>query len=465
MNAQRNTRMEGCTGTISFDHFSNDRNLYYFNLYNFYQDNVSEWHGDAVLLISPLSPVYYTALQDPIFAQGEIPKDMKENYMDCPFREIKIQNSKTGEGIKIIVSIGLLVIAAMLTFYISKKVKHTKIIPLSVVCQASFQDYLTLGFIIVESIQLIAIGPSFAAFNQFLNNTSEYLSLNLSKAVTFRNTTFWVIFYSMLFSTYIWLLILVFTGFKLCGYNQIKCSRLEKIKVLSIPILSNYLFIPVTVCILSILACDKAIGSNLTDAYLNYDCNMRCWRNEHLIYVVFACFLIITYIPMAILYRTLWQEDHNGLNIRASSTFLVVKNIVFVIAIVISKIIKESSPLPYSIVFAVIMIGLLMYTFYIKLPFNYDRANYILKIMYICVVWNTIICILSNSIEFISYPWLILQLIGWVIIISIGIFLISKLPQNMIIVKRGRKISELFKFAFGKATYRQSTYDATKVIE
>ncbi|OMJ93640.1 hypothetical protein SteCoe_3336 [Stentor coeruleus] len=465
MNAQRNTRMEGCTGTISFDHYSNDRNLYYFNLYNFYQDNASEWHGDAVLLISPLSPIYYTALQEPIFAQGKIPSDMKENYMNCPFRESKIQDSKTGEGIKIIVSVGLLIIATILTFYVSKKVKYTKIIPLSVVCQASFQDYLALGFTFVESIQLIAIGPSFIVFNRFLSNASEYISLNLSKAVAFRNTTFWIIFYSMLFSTYVWLLILVLTGFRICGFSKTACKRLEQIKVLSIPILSNYLFIPVTVCILSILACDKATGPDLTDTYLNYDCNTRCWRNKHLVYVVLACFLIITYIPMAILYRTLWQEDTNGLNIRANSKFLVLKNIVFVILIVIAKIIKESSPLAYSIVFTIIMLGLLIYIFYLKDPFNYDRANYILIIMYTCVVWNTLICTLSNSIEIISYPWLILQLVGWVIIISVGLFFIKKLPQNMIIVKRGREISDLFKFAFGKGTYRKSTYDATKVAE
>jgi hypothetical protein len=209
MNAQRNTRMEGCTGTISFDHFSNDRNLYYFNLYNFYQDNASEWHGDAVLLISPLSPVYYSVLKEPVFAKGEIPKDMKENYMDCPFRESQIRVSKLGEGIKIGVSIGLLVIATIITYYASRKITYTEILPLSITCYANFHDYLTLGFIIIESIQLIAIGPSFAAFNAFLNNTSEFLSLNLSKAVTYRNTTFWVIFYSMLFTTYFWLLILI----------------------------------------------------------------------------------------------------------------------------------------------------------------------------------------------------------------------------------------------------------------
>ncbi|OMJ93642.1 hypothetical protein SteCoe_3338 [Stentor coeruleus] len=459
MNAQRNTRMEGCTGTISFDHYSNDRNLYYFNLYNFYQDNASEWHGDAVLLISPLSPVYYTVLKEPIFANGEFPSDMKENYMDCPFRESKIRDSKTGEGIKIGISISLLIISTIITFYTSRKISYTEIQLLSISCNAKFHDFLTLGFIFVESIQLIAIGPNFVSFNAFLNNASEYLSLNLSKAVTFRNTTFWVIFYSMLFSTYFWLLILVLSTIKLCGCFEYISKKIDDIKIYTMPILSNYLFIPVTVSILSIFACDKAIGLNLKDTYLNYDCKMMCWGNKHIGYAIPACILIIIYIPMAILYRTLWQEDNKDLNIRANSKFLVVKNLAFVCIIVIGKLIHESYQLIFSIVFEIIILGLFRYIFYIKLPFNYDRANYLLKMMYLCIIWNTFVCILSNSINTISYAWLILQLVGWLIIIPVGLYLMFKLPNNYLIIPHGRDIAVLFKFEAGKAFYRQRTFN------
>jgi hypothetical protein len=187
-----------------------------------------------------------------------------------------------------------------------------------------------------------------------------------------------------------------------------------------------------------------------------------CWRKKHLGFAVPACLLIISYIPMAILYRTLWQEDNTELNIRANSNFLIIKNIAFVSIVVIGKIIKDSYSLPYSIVFGIIMLSLLGYIFYIKLPYNYDRANYIQKIMYVCVVWNTLICILSNSISGLLYPWLILQLVGWMSIISIGLFFMSKLPTNMLVSPHGRNIVDLFKFAFGKAAYRQSTYKIIK---
>ena len=42
MSTVRNVRMQGVSGIISYDVLSNNRNLYYFNLYNFYQDNVTE---------------------------------------------------------------------------------------------------------------------------------------------------------------------------------------------------------------------------------------------------------------------------------------------------------------------------------------------------------------------------------------------------------------------------------------
>ncbi|OMJ89892.1 hypothetical protein SteCoe_7880 [Stentor coeruleus] len=462
MIAQRNIRMVGCSGTISFDHSTNDRNLYFFNLYNFYQDSLEEWHGDAIGLISPVSTVYYTVMKEPIFAQGSIPKDMKENYLDCSFRENQIRNSNMGEGIKIGVSIGLLIIAGIITAYASKKVKYNRILPLGVRCYANFQDYLTIGFIIVESFQLIAIGPSFQAFNDFLSKVSEMISLNLSKAASFRNTTFWAIFYAMLFLAYVWLVVLGLLALRVCGCGGAIRKRLEDFKNFTIPFLSNYLFIPITVCILSILACDKAIGTHLDDSYLNYDCKLTCWRGEHIGNVAPACLLIILYIPMAILYRTLWQESNTNINVRANSSFLIVKNIAFVAIIVISKIIKDSYSLAYSFVFGIIMIGLLGYVFYIRLPFNYDRANYMLKTMYLCIIWNTIICILSNSISIFSYPWLILQILGWVAIITGGTIFMSKLPPNMLVTPQGRNIVDLFKFAFGKASYRQSTYKYIK---
>ena len=41
MSTVRNVRMQGASGIISYDKSSNDRNLYYLNLNNFYQDNVT----------------------------------------------------------------------------------------------------------------------------------------------------------------------------------------------------------------------------------------------------------------------------------------------------------------------------------------------------------------------------------------------------------------------------------------
>ena len=458
MQTLRNVRFLGATGMISFSSDSNDRNIYYYNVFNFYEDDLGVWHDDAVALISPLSTVYYTVLKETVWVTGEMPKPMKENYSNCPFRKDEIQNSSRGVTIKISVSIILLFISSILTVYSLKKLRFRKIIMLKIKAYIVFEDYLTLGFIFIEVLQLISIGPSFSAFNEFLSNISEILSLNLSKVTRFKDTTFWVIFLSMLSISYLWIFILAASYFMVFRCFPSIFRRIEEIKVYLMPIVSNYLFVPAIVGLISILMCDKSISDKPTDAYLNYDCNTYCWRDSHIVYSILSSIQFIIYIPLAILYRTIWQEENKVLNIRTNSIYLIVKNLTVVVLVILGKILKDDYELVHGIVFLVIIFLLFVLVLVLKNPYNYDRANLWCKIMILCVLWNTIVCLIGNFVLVEIYAAVILQISGWICIAVMGFVLQSRLPQNVLVSAKGGSIVELFKFAFGIQSYHKSVY-------
>ena len=458
MKAARNIRFIGTTGTISFDSESNNRNLVYFHLFNFYQDKYGNWHDDTVALISPLGSVYYTLMKDIEWAGGSMPVSMKANYENCPFMESEIQDSKSAVNVKIGVSCSLIFITTCFTFYVLKILKYRKLMMLRVKTFINFQDYVTLGFIYVESLQIISIGPSFAGFNRFLNNLSEILSLNISKVTQFKDTTFWIIFYFMLISSYLWLLLLLISACKWLRLSYKTQNRLNSLKRFSTPFLSNYLFLPIVVSIFSILMCDKASGNQMTDSYLNYDCNEKCWQGEHIVYVFLACLLICLYVPIAILYRTLWQEEDASLNIKTKSAYLITKNISVVCLVIIGKILKDDYEFIHAIIFIVVEFSLFVFIIVIKTPFNYDRANLWTKIMIICVLWNSLVCTLGLSLNIEGYALVILQLMGWVVSCICALIIQHKLPQNLLVSKTGKSVVELFRFAFGIQKYVDSKY-------
>ena len=131
-----------------------------------------------------------------------MPLDIQKNYLNCPFREKQIKNSDTGKSIKIGFCVGLLVLALALTVYSLKKISYSPVFPLRAKVYATFDDYLAFGFIFIENAQILSIGPDFASFNRLMSDISQLLSLNLANVISFKDQTFWVIFYAILSLTY-----------------------------------------------------------------------------------------------------------------------------------------------------------------------------------------------------------------------------------------------------------------------
>jgi ABC-type branched-subunit amino acid transport system substrate-binding protein len=457
MNAIRSIRFQGVSGMVAFDHTSNDRNAYHLGLYNIYQDNVTNlWIKDIVSLISPFGSVYYTTYKVPVWPSGSFPEDMKSKYLNCPFQKNQIQDSVAGRNIKMGVSGSLFVLAALLTFYVSKKIEFKSKEMMKSKVYASFEDYLTLGFIFIEGIQISAIGPRLSSVNNFLQNLCELFSLNLSSLNSFRDSNFWTIFYFSLGIGYSWIF-LILIGISSTYFHLVKIeNKVKNIKKLFTNIMSNYFFIPIETVLISIVMCDKASGPNFNQIYSNYDCNQICWNTNYLYKTVPAFFLALAYVPTAIYFGVIWREKNTLASVKGNNLNIVIKRITYVLLIFIEKNLKIDYSLAYAIIFECVIVSLLVFTI-VTTPFNFDRANLWEKVCIGCIAWNSFICILSILISVQEYIWLIIQLFGLVLIIAIGCTFHSKLPQSLLVVHKARSIVHLFRFAFGYEDLRPIT--------
>jgi hypothetical protein len=105
-----------------------------------------------------------------------------------------------------------------------------------------------------------------------------------------------------------------------------------------------------------------------------------------------------------------------------------------------------------------IQISVLLFILALKHPFNYDRANLWCKTMSISVIWNTIVCIISQKSNIKPFILIGVQLGGWFLFFTITVILQSKLTPNLLVSKKGPEIKDLVMFSFGRKSQAESFY-------
>lgn len=442
MQELRNVRFLGTSGTISFDRSSNDRNLVYFFIYNYYETS-GNWITDPVAIVDPLSSVYFKVLKAPVWASGSFPSDLKPMYLDCDFPEEKVKFSNTSFTLQISVFVFVFIISVCLVLYDVSKLPKGPIDVLDSKKVPQLEDMLMFWFVFIEGFQFISIGPTSGQLSHFLSSFADLLSLKFTKSHYFRNHNYWLAFNLLIGSGYLWILFFFISHIPICRYFKLK---LKQIVELATPIMANYLFIPIISGLFSILSCDQAIGDSLKSSFFFYDCSVFCWTNTHLDKVVQSLALLTFYVPISIYYRTRWQEHNSEINFKASSSYLILKNILLMALLIFEKLVKPRNETLHSLLFIFIILFITLQVF-CKNAFNYDRANLWVKVMMVCVVWNCGTCIVLDFIEFNKFGFLGLQLAGWIIALNVGIYLHSKLPEDYLDIGEDHSITDLFHFA------------------
>lgn len=456
MQAAQYTKFLGVTGTVSFDFSSNDRNLFYFNIYNFYESN-GVWHSTEVGLISPLSSVYYQILAEYVWPSGSQPTDLKLKYLNCEFIKAHVKASMTSQNLQLGIIFSLLFLFIVLAVSIQFKLNVEKNSKIEVKTKALFMDYFVMVFIFVESLQLVSIGPSTGRFNKFLANVCKLFSFQLNDFWDFRDREYWQIYFGFLIFGYVWVTICVLDSRVVKGLVKNQMVKLAQFKSFMVPVVSNFMFIPISSQLLKIFSCKEGLGDKLTESFFDYDCSVWCWKTKHLTILICTIILLCILVPSSIYYRIIWSRGNSNVNIKESNIYITIKSIIQLTLIGLDQSLRIRNELLHAILFFIVVFAFNT-IFLFKPPFNFDRADLCSRILSTCVAWNTIVCIVELSIKLKVYILLSLQIGGWVLIISIGIVLYIRLPPSILISKKGRTVVELFKFIFGRGEYVASKY-------
>ena len=456
MQALRNIRFLGTTGVISFDSGTNNRNINYFNVFNFYEDENKTWHDDAVALISPLGSVYFTVLKQTVWSNGKFPHSRKKYYLNCSVFQDQVRDSSSNSIQYSIIST-IFIVSCIFTIILTKFLNIEKLKMIDKKAMIDSRDYFALAFILIEALQIASIGPSFSSFNKILSDVAHLVAIDVFKQENLTKNSFWGLFITITLITCLWILLNLMAFIKILKKSSTLMHMVNKSIYLSIPIMTNYLFIPIIVCLITIIKCDKAIGDKYTESFLNLDCTLFCWKGDHISYSVLSCLLITVFISLTIFHGIMCNSQISN-HIKICPVYFIINKMFEVAIILLSKVFKGYNELLFCFICISLLFLLLIISIIIKKPYNYDRANLWCKLILVCLIWNTTVC-LSEILFIRSKPLLIvIQLLGWLIIIVIGLFMQKRLPENLLISQKGRSVVELFKFGFGILSFKSSFY-------
>jgi hypothetical protein len=85
------------------------------------------------------------------------------------------------------------------------------------------------------------------------------------------------------------------------------CVTFGMIAETALPIIGNAAFIPIISILLDVFLCTESVGDAYTDSYMDRDCFVWCWEEEHIGYAAMSSICLVFYVPFAIYARPWWQ--------------------------------------------------------------------------------------------------------------------------------------------------------------
>ncbi|CAG9330181.1 unnamed protein product [Blepharisma stoltei] len=457
MSAIRKQNFSGCSGSIRIEPDNNNR---FINSLVVKNAILNESSGQVILEeIGNWAPSGNTLLimNKPIVYYGNSsgkPNDFRIVLNNCNFRESQIKPFMKGRYLMSGIGIIVVVWTCFITFCAWKRWSQVVIPELVSQEEASIQDFIMGATIIIEFFQLLMLGPSIKPISPFLYSIGDALSLNFDEFITVKNGIFWIIIDFVFGGVFIWVVLSVIVLLNL-GEKKFWGDRvIRKLNDYAedlIPILGNLCFIPFISLLMDVFVCDKAIGDRFTDSFMMKDCYQFCWKDEHLIYSIFSGIAIILYEPLAVFFRPLWQEMHTLAHVKYLPIHLMEKSLFQIIFIVLNKTVKRAQSLAYGIIFTIISASYAIFTLKYK-AYNYERFSWWLSLSLFGVSWGSILATIKNETGDNSFIWVILLLIGWSLIIGVGITVQQVKYPSFLYRAQSINTEKLYQFAFSFTT-------------
>lgn len=449
----RMQRFTGCSGIISIEESSNDRKNYNYALFQFLFDNRTDSYSEFHLLsLNKEAVSIFIEVKNftwPSKFSG-IPSSNRLDGLSCPFEDKDVQNNEKSQGLFYLFLLFFLVYTIISAFIIWKKWWKKEIKQIELPTSDKFGDNIVMIIIIIDLMQAISMGPDISPLIFEATVFPDAVSLNLSNIISFKKKFYWVALYVTLMFLLCWSILSVIVICRLG--DQYDCQVMKvanKIGVFLIPIMTEALFLPVLSISFFIFDCQEGIGNSLTDSFLAKDCYTSCWESSHLTFVILTFLSLLAYLPLSLFVRPLWQELESEVNIHANPLILMIKAIIQVLIVILNRTVKKSHESLHGISIILLFIMFSLILLKVK-PYNYARTNMWKLLSNAAIIWTCILTSIYWYTKVEPYIWTTFIVLGWILIIGLGIVYQRKKYPNLLISEKPLDISALVKFTFSK---------------
>ncbi|CAG9310114.1 unnamed protein product [Blepharisma stoltei] len=448
----RQQKFLGCSGSVSIESWSNNRNSAILGIYNM------RWNASTNIIYESLCGVYnlgseqlFTFTENLVWYNNKtkIPKDTIEENSDCPFNKNQVQYSRKGAAFFYALCLFIDVITLIMVFYIWSKWCNTEIPKLIKVSTINFEDYIEMGIIFIDFLQILSMGPDMSGYDKFGYNFSDLATLNIDWITKGKKLWFYVL--SVVIVVALWIFLNIESTFKCWGnIGKFFCEFIRPLSKLVMPVVGNICFLPFISVLLSSFACYESIGPTVTQTFVHQDCSTFCWKNSHILWASLSIVSLIVYLPSVIYFRPLFGNSIQK-NIKSRPTFWMVKSIFQINVVILNKALKVYYEWLFGF-FYIAMILALIYFCYRHKPYNYERINLWLIILYFSDIWSILLSSIYSLSNYHSvYLWMSLQYVGWGILVIIGILIQARCYPSLLVTEDPAELGILFRFELGKS--------------
>ena len=437
----------GVTGSILFDQDSLSRELNSVSLYNMYQDSYTkDFVMKETAKASPMS-LEYLKIEKSVWPLGESqPKSMKKFYLNCEFFEYKVSLNRKSVIVETLINVFVMIASGLIALAFVWVNGVVSVEMLSCIRFLETGDYIEFLAVLIEPFQMISLGPSMVDISPRFGTYINLLSLNWFKTFQIRDGVYWILLYLILIFMICCLIILSLSRLKLKfikNYQSVITIIENYIEV----IMLNYLFIPIFSYLSSVFSCRYSQESK--PGFLDTDCNYNCWSGPHITLVITCTCLLLILSILSYIYNVR-QQKNSSTNLKSSQTYVILKLFICILINTAQKVMMITnfhSELIFALIFLLNMV--LLFTFLMRNNcYNYDRLNLWTKVLYLCVIWNTIVYAFAVTSKVREIWAVLVDVLGWLIIICLGIWKNMKLPPSLLVVKQGKTVYQMLRLAF-----------------
>ncbi|OMJ86676.1 hypothetical protein SteCoe_11760 [Stentor coeruleus] len=459
-NTMRNSRTNGCLGSIFFDRNSNSIESAAFKFQKIIKNKtLDKWVYQDWIAVDKYSQNTIIVLADIVWPtkDGSSPSTFKPKQT-CPFDQSLSKFSSTGLIPLWCLSITILIVMIISSYKAYKKL-DSKINPLIQEKTPTISDFIFISNLYFWFFQFLSLSPKNTYFDNIFKDILALLSLNFMNFLDKNSYNFWVSICIAKGFCIFWTVIcvLVSNNLHFIFIKYLSCDKILDLSPKLLPYFADLSLIPILTILLQLFICKESIGNNLTDSFLNNDCTKFCYETYHLKMAIGTAITIIFFIISITLYRIMWEKSQISLNLETNSLYLSFLSFIQVSVVVIKINLEIYSEIYAGISVCVCILVLLLIGLKIN-AFNYNRLNKIWNMLLMISLCHCIISTLFLKINSFLF-WTVCECLSIGSVLLIGSFYIKKAPC-LLKSEKNVKISKLFLFQFGKVEQKYAFEDS-----